>query len=482
MSEEELRPSPGLNMEHGFVRKIERNQHIREQQSKEDVAKKLEAARLARKVGMPTKSVKPTLEIYRPPSLRGSGDFTAQAANKNSSAAVRSSSPTELLNPGAVSPQQGPKAAPLFNMNALPHYAVSLHNGNSSPLSPSVPYLFRDMSSSSPMQLGPRGPGMMMTRSASFNVSSTVPTSLPLSSISASGSSSSVQMTHTSKVHFQLQVPSSTALSSQGKPSIASFGLKRSKSMGAADTRLSISNDYDLAGFGIEVQTLIRKALEDPNRLSPRQLMEVVRHVFNRVIDNNRYAEAAARLCMTVIEKEKTETFLESLLNSCREWYHERDRLLRSFPSTSFDLPAMPTNQRWIAYVTFMYEMYARLKTRQRSSGAVFLGASAVSAGPMLLSLLCECCHVFLQPPSLLNSNEIECLFFVLTSIGRDLENELPQKMHQLVAAVRDAFINPSISSFIRKTLLQLIELHASNWQLTTPAVTYYYPRCQEQK
>lgn len=323
----------------------------------------------------------------------------------------------------------------------------------------------------------------MMTRSASFNVASTVATCLAQSPISTSPTCSNVAMTHTSKVHFQLQVPLSAALGGQAKPAPSVYGLKRSKSMGAADTRLSLPNDYDLAGFGIELQTLIRKTLEDPNRLSPRQLMEVVRHVFNRAIDSSRYAEPAARLCMAVIEKEKTETFLESLLNSCREWYHERDRLLRHLSSLDASaISANPTNPRWIAYVTFMYEMYARLKTRQRSSGANFLGASAVSAGPMLLSLLCECCHVFLQPPSLLNSNEIECLFFVLTSIGRDLENELPQKMYQLVAAVRDAFVNPSISSFIRKTLLQLIELHASNWQLTTPAVTYYYPRCQEQK
>uniref|UniRef100_A0A646QFT0 MIF4G n=1 Tax=Hemiscolopendra marginata TaxID=943146 RepID=A0A646QFT0_9MYRI len=453
MSEEESRPSPGLNMEHGFVRKIERNQHIREQQSKEDISKRIEVARMARKVGMPTKTSKPTMEIYRPPSLRGSGDF----------------SPGLTKNSISLSPSSDPSASQ--RIHPLSASCYKLPNGNNSS---NVFLLPEGATAQNPSLYGSK-PGVPVSRSASLN------TCAIHSSTSMTAAAASTTVTHTSKVHFQLQVPSNTALVNQNKMA-GSFGLKRSKSLGAADMKLSVPNDYDLGGFGLEIQGMIRKALDDPNRLSPRQLMELVRHIFNRVIDNSRYAEPAARLCTTIIEKEKNETFLESLLNSCREWYHERDRLLRNFSSASQGGQTTSTNHRWIAYVTFMYEMYARLKTRQRSSGAALTGTSAVTAGPMLLSLLCECCQVFLKPPSLMNLSEIECLFFVLTSIGRDLENELPQRMHQLVAAVRDAFVNPSIPSFIRKTLLQLIELHASNWQLTTPAVTYYYPGSQERK
>ncbi|KAL1419626.1 hypothetical protein MTO96_025197 [Rhipicephalus appendiculatus] len=60
-------PSPGLNMEHGFLRKIEENQIQRHYQFKEDVMKRTETAKLARRVGLPNKSSKPTIEIYRPP-------------------------------------------------------------------------------------------------------------------------------------------------------------------------------------------------------------------------------------------------------------------------------------------------------------------------------------------------------------------------------------------------------------------------------
>lgn len=71
---------------------------------------------------------------------------------------------------------------------------------------------------------------------------------------------------------------------------------------------------------------------------------------------------------------------------------------------------------------------------------------------------------------------QTENLFFVLTYIGRDLEAQLPGDLERLLTAVRDAFLNTSAAPSIRRTLLQLIELHASRWQLPGCAVLYYYP------
>lgn len=71
---------------------------------------------------------------------------------------------------------------------------------------------------------------------------------------------------------------------------------------------------------------------------------------------------------------------------------------------------------------------------------------------------------------------QTENLFFVLTYIGRDLEQSLPGELERLLTAVRDAFLNSAAAPSIRRTLLQLIELHASRWQLPGCAVLYYYP------
>ena len=71
---------------------------------------------------------------------------------------------------------------------------------------------------------------------------------------------------------------------------------------------------------------------------------------------------------------------------------------------------------------------------------------------------------------------QLECLFFLLTAIGRDLETELPSKMVTIMAAMRDAFLDYTLPSNSKRTLLQLIELRAAKWQLPAQAVTYYYP------
>lgn len=65
----------------------------------------------------------------------------------------------------------------------------------------------------------------------------------------------------------------------------------------------------------------------------------------------------------------------------------------------------------------------------------------------------------------------------ILTCVGRDIEAHLPEQLEVLLSMVRDAFLNSSASApTIRRTLLQLIELQASQWQLPGNTVLYYYP------
>merc|ERR1712037_395554 len=144
-------------------------------------------------------------------------------------------------------------------------------------------------------------------------------------------------------------------------------------------TRLDVSG---LGTFPPDVEATVRKAMEDPNRLGGRALMELVRTIFARVVEGQERAEPAARLCISIIEREKKETFLESLLNTCQEWYHERGELLRS--STS------PPG-RWPAFMAFLNEMYGLLKRRQLQLLTKYEG---VPPKLVLLSLLAECCIV----------------------------------------------------------------------------------------
>lgn len=258
---------------------------------------------------------------------------------------------------------------------------------------------------------------------------------------------------------------------------LSSNPLQRSKSLSSADalTRgiaglgLALGSEVtDIGQFPPDIQSLIDTALEDPNQLSSRCLMELTSHFIKRAVEGRRYALPISRLCLTIIAKEQKETFLEALLNTCRHWYQEREKLLYTIQGMK-----SPSRVRFTAFMAFLTEMFCQLKRRQLQ-----LRTKCDGAPPplVLLTLLAKCCEDCVTPP-VRSLSEIECLFFVLTCIGRDLEQQLPQQLEVLLSLVRDAFLNASDSApAIRRTLLQLIELQASHWQLPGNTVLYYYP------
>ncbi|XP_035911049.1 uncharacterized protein LOC118511720 isoform X4 [Anopheles stephensi] len=251
----------------------------------------------------------------------------------------------------------------------------------------------------------------------------------------------------------------------------------RSKSLSSADTLtrglaslgLGIGVEAnDIGMFSPEVQAAITKAIEDPNQLNARCLMDLAAQLLHRAVEGRRYSLPISRLCISIIAKEKKETFLEALLNTCRQWYQERDKVLGAMPNSK-----NPSRPRFTSFMAFLTEMFCQLKRRQLQ---LRTECDGVPPPLVLLTVLGKCCEDCVQPP-VRSLSEIECLFFVLTCIGRDLETHLPQQLESLLAGVRDAFLNSAASApAIRRTLLQLIELQASHWQLPGNTVLYYYP------
>jgi len=239
------------------------------------------------------------------------------------------------------------------------------------------------------------------------------------------------------------------------------------RSAGRPESIAAVDNDNidvsRLGNFAPDVEATMKQAMEDPNRLSGRSLMELVRQIFTRVVESQKMAETAARFCISIIERERKETFLESLLNNCQEWYHERDHLLRSDSKSG----------RWSAFMSFLNEMYGLLKRKQLQLMTKYEG---IPPKLVLLSLLAECCTVTLTSPALHSVNEVECLFLVLTHIGRDLMVEAPGQMTLILSCLRESFLMADAPQQVRKTLLQLIELQAAGWQLPAESVMYYYP------
>lgn len=228
------------------------------------------------------------------------------------------------------------------------------------------------------------------------------------------------------------------------------------------------NESQDIGQFPPELKQIIDKASEDPNQLNARCLMELATHLMQRAVEGRRYALPISRLCISIIAKERKETFLEALLNTCRQWYQERDKVLGPHPNSK-----VPLRPKFTAFMAFLTEMFCQLKRRQLQ---LRTQCDGVPPPLVLLTLLTKCCEDCVRPP-VRSLSEIECLFFVLTCVGKDLESQLPQQLDCLLSAVRDAFLNSSASApAIRRTLLQLIELQASRWQLPGNTVLYYYP------
>lgn len=365
----EVRPSPGLNLQHGFFRKIEQHQYNSQKQVKNEQVRKQETAKLAKKVGITNKSAKPTRQIYVPPSVRSSAS-TDDFAGLHMQNAHNIAYEQDLMMNGGVN----------------------------------------------------RGP----------------------------------------KVTFNLE---------SGKE--LKSALKRSKSFGGSEALESNLGGllHDREALSQEYEVLVRKALDNPNSLSSRQLMEVVRVLCSKAVENTQSAEPAAQMCFTIIQKENGETFLESLMNSCREWFNEKDKLLPRYMGGN---TSGGHYRRWTAYVSFLMELYMKLKSQHYQLSCNTLENTGQTY--ILTTLLYESCMLILATAALNNVAEIECLRSVLITIGRYLESDSPERMQQLMALMRDAFLIPSVTAQVRKTLLELVELHASQWKLDLPQSMYYFP------
>jgi len=247
--------------------------------------------------------------------------------------------------------------------------------------------------------------------------------------------------------------------------------LQRSKSMTYTEKLIPINfnlNKTDLGSFSAEIQQMLDLAITDPNKMSIRTLMSVAIHIMSRAIESGRYAVPASKFCITIIVKEKRETFLEVVLNTCRQWYKERDKILIN----CLNISHVPS-PRFTAFMMFITEMFCQLKRRQLQ---LKTECDGIPPSLVLLSLLVKCCENCVEQ-FICSVSEIECLFFVLTCIGKDLELQLPEQLEVLLNKIRDAFLNSNTAApEIRRTLLQLIELQASQWQLPGDTVLYYYP------
>lgn len=126
--------------------------------------------------------------------------------------------------------------------------------------------------------------------------------------------------------------------------------------------------------------------------MSYKSLLLLLRRIIIRSYTFSfRFALPASRCSIAIIAKERKETYLEALLNTCRQWYQERDRVLGA--PQKIKNSARP---RFTAFMAFLTEMFCQLKRRQFN---LRTKCDGVSAPIVLLSLLSKCCEDCVLPP-----------------------------------------------------------------------------------
>lgn len=85
--------------------------------------------------------------------------------------------------------------------------------------------------------------------------------------------------------------------------------------------------------------------------------------------------------------------------------------------------------------------------------------------------------HTFLVSPPASPPFTLLPSLLQLQSMGRLLEEQLPEMMTELLAAVRDKMLCPAESPLTRSLLMEVIELHAHRWSPLEALTTQYYNR-----
>ncbi|XP_041103552.1 CBP80/20-dependent translation initiation factor isoform X3 [Polyodon spathula] len=203
------------------------------------------------------------------------------------------------------------------------------------------------------------------------------------------------------------------------------------------------------SGVDSKLTTFMEEAQNSTN--SEEMLSEIVKTIYQKAATDRSFASTAAKLCdkMALFMVEGTK-FRSLLLNMLQRDFTQREGLQQS------DV------ERWLGFITFLCEVFGTMRS---------------SSGEPFRVLVCP---IYTCLRELLDSQEVKedavlCCSMELQSTGKLLEEQLPEMMMELLAAARDKMLCPSESQLTRSLLMEVIELHAHQWNPLEALTTQYY-------
>lgn len=218
------------------------------------------------------------------------------------------------------------------------------------------------------------------------------------------------------------------------------------------DRLVALLNSMRSNSSGVEQQLASFMEEAQSSARSEETLAQVVGAIYSKAVSDRSFAATAARLCdkMALFMVEGTK-FRSLLLNMLQRDFSRREELQQS------DV------ERWLGFITFLCEVFGTM----RSSGEPFR---------VLVCPIYTCLRELLESMDV-KEDAVLCCSMELQSTGRLLEEQLPEMMTELLAAVRDKMLCPAESPLTRSLLMEVIELHAHRWSPLEALTTQYYNR-----
>uniref|UniRef100_A0A8C1P5G4 CBP80/20-dependent translation initiation factor n=1 Tax=Cyprinus carpio TaxID=7962 RepID=A0A8C1P5G4_CYPCA len=230
---------------------------------------------------------------------------------------------------------------------------------------------------------------------------------------------------------------------------VATAGPQRNR----MDRLLEILNSMRNNSSGVENQLTTFMVEAQNSADSEETLNEIVHTIYRKAVSDRSFAATAAKLCdkMALFMVEGTK-FRSLLLNMLQRDFTRREELQQT------DVEC------WLGFITFLCEVFGTMRS---SAGEPFR---------VLVCPLYSCLRELLESPEV-KEDAVLCCSMELQSTGRLLEEQLPEMMTELLAAVRDKMLCPSESQLTRSLLMEVIELHAHHWSPLEALTTAYYNR-----
>uniref|UniRef100_A0A8C2XIR0 Cap binding complex dependent translation initiation factor n=1 Tax=Cyclopterus lumpus TaxID=8103 RepID=A0A8C2XIR0_CYCLU len=209
------------------------------------------------------------------------------------------------------------------------------------------------------------------------------------------------------------------------------------------DRLVDLLNSMRSNSSGVEQQLATFMEEAQCSATSEETLAQVVGTIYAKAVSDRSFAATAAKLCdkMALFMVEGTK-FRSLLLNMLQRDFACREELQQS------DV------ERWLGFITFLCEVFGTMRS--------------CSAEPF---------RVLLLESTDVKEDAVLCCSMELQSMGRLLEEQLPEMMTELLAAVRDKMLSPTESQLTRSLLMEVIELHAHHWSPLEALTTQYYNR-----